>query len=57
MMLFLENLFQTIAMGGMFYSAYHAVDWFKKEKFIQSIVNVIGFLTFFWWYQVLEIMA
>ncbi|UGO51319.1 hypothetical protein PQE72_gp124 [Bacillus phage vB_BanS_Skywalker] len=57
MLLILENIFQTIAMGTMFYSAYHAVYWFKKDRFIPSIVNVAGFLAFFWWYQVLEFMA
>jgi len=57
MLMILENIFQTIAMGAMFYSAYHAVYWFKKDRFLPSIVNVAGFLVFFWLYQILELMA
>ncbi|UGO50986.1 hypothetical protein PQE70_gp133 [Bacillus phage vB_BanS_Nate] len=57
MLLILENIFQTVSIVAMLYSAYHVVYWFKKDKFVPSFVNLLGFLFFFWWYQILEFMA
>lgn len=58
MMLFLlENLFQTFSMVAMLYTAYYTIYWFKKDKWMPSFVNLMGYLFFFGWYQILEYMA
>lgn len=55
-MFYLENFMQTLCMIGIVISSYNMVYWWKKEKPVRLIINLLFFLYMFTMYDLLEYM-